>query len=143
MTIRGGCLCNGIQFALQGELKDVGMCHCSQCRRASGTAFAAYTRVSLDGFKWTSGEDMTAKFQTSPGVYRPFCGRCGSPLGAVVGDGNKLDWVALGAVVGDPIVRPEAHIFAGSKAPWHEITDDLPLFEDWPPTTSEFHGRFN
>lgn len=143
MTIYGGCLCGCIQFELQGELKDVAMCHCSQCRRATGTAFAAYARVPLAGFNWISGEKLIANYQSSQGVFRCFCGQCGSPLGGIVGDGNKLDWVALGAVAGDPVVRPEAHIFAGSKAPWHEVTDDLPQFEEWPPTASEFHGRFD
>ena len=143
MTIHGGCLCGGIQFELQGELKDVAMCHCSQCRRASGTAFAAYARVLLDGFYWMSSEELITKYQSSSGVNRCFCSRCGSPLGAIVGDGNKLDWVALGAVTGDPVVRPEAHIFAGSKAPWYEVADNLPQFDGWPPTTSEFHCRFD
>ena len=143
MTIYGGCLCGCIQFELQGELKDVAMCHCSQCRRATGTAFAAYARVPRAGFNWISGEKLITNYQSSQGVFRCFCGQCGSPLGGIVGDGNKLDWVALGAVTGDPAVRPEAHIFAGSKAPWHEVTDDLPQFEEWPPTASEFHGRFD
>lgn len=143
MTIRGSCLCENIQFEVQGELKDVAMCHCSQCRRATGTAFAAYARIPLGGFTWVSGEDLIAKYRSSPNVYRCFCGRCGSPLGGIVGDGNKLDWVALGAIAGDPVARPEVHIFVGSKAPWHEVTDGLPQFEEWPPTTSEFHGRFD
>ena len=143
MTIRGGCLCGGIQFTLQGALKDVAMCHCSHCRRASGTAFATYARVLSDGFLWVSGEDLIAKYQSSPGVYRCFCGRCGSPVGAIAGERTTLDWVALGVVTGDPAVRPEAHIFAGSKAPWHDVADDLPQFKEWPPTTSTLHGRFD
>ncbi len=55
-----------------------------------------------------------------------------------MGGGQKLSWVSLGTIIGDPKLRPEAHIFVGSKAPWYEITDDLPQFDEWPPVTSEF-----
>lgn len=56
---------------------------------------------------------------------------------------DRLLWVTLGAVTGYPKVRPEAHIFPGPKAPWYEITDNLPQFEEWQPEDSEFIGRFD
>ena len=123
MTIRGSCLCGGVQYEILGEPKDVAYCHCSMCRRALGAAFGAYARVDADEFTWLSGEKLIVTYESSPSVYRCFCRICGSPLGAV-GESGKLSWVSLGTVIGDPEVRPEAHIFVGSKAPWHEITDD-------------------
>ena len=60
-----------------------------------------------------------------------------------MGENKKLRWVSLGTVKGDPGLRPEAHIFVSSKAPWYEITDHLPQFDEWPPETSEFFGRFD
>ncbi len=60
-----------------------------------------------------------------------------------MGGGQKLSWVSLGTITGDPELRPEAHIFVGSKARWYEITDDLPQFDEWPPVTSEFFQRFD
>ncbi len=80
--------------------------------------------------------------ESSPGVIRCFCRQCGSSLWSM-GGGQKLSWVSLGTITGDPKLRPEAHIFVGSKAPWYEITDDLPQFDEWPPVTSEFFQRFD
>ena len=142
MTIRGRCLCGDVQYEAPGGISDVSHCHCSVCRRMHGAAFGTYARVDGDEFHWQSGEDLTATYETSAGVYRCFCRRCGSPLGALNEDG-KLSWVTLGTVTGDAGVRPEAHIFVGSKAPWYQIPDDLPQFEEWPPETSEFFERFD
>ena len=141
MTIRGNCLCGGAQYEIIGELSDVAYCHCSVCRRTLGAAFGAYARVDADEFRWVSGENLIGTYESSPSVYRCFCRKCGSPLGAV-DEAGKLSWVSLGTVEGDPGVRPEAHIFVGSKAPWHEIADDLPRFDEWPSVTSEFFQRF-
>lgn len=142
MSIRGSCTCGGVQYEIEGELRDAAYCHCSTCRRTLGAAFGTYARVDAGAFRWLSGEDLAATHDSSPGVHRCFCRRCGSPLG-VTGEDGRLSWVALGTVEGDPGVRPEAHIFVGSKAPWHEITDTLPQFEEWPPATSEFYRRFD
>lgn len=132
MTIRGSCLCGGIRYEIDGQLRDAGNCHCSMCRRAHGAAFATYAQVRLDEFSWVSGEELVSVYESSPGGYRCFCRVCGSPLGARAKDG-KLSWVTLGTVEGDPGVRPNAHIFVGSKAPWYEIADHLPQFDEWPP----------
>ena len=117
MTIRGSCLCNGVQYEVHGELKDIANCHCSVCRRTLGAAFGTYARVDVGEFQWLSGEDLVTSYESSPGVCRCFCRQCGSTLGAM-DEGGKLSWVTLGSVSGDPGVRPEAHIFVGSKAPW-------------------------
>jgi hypothetical protein len=60
-----------------------------------------------------------------------FCSNCGSILGGT--DNGKIIAVTLGTVDGDPGVRPRSNIFVGSKAPWYDITDDLPKFDEWPP----------
>jgi hypothetical protein len=132
MTIRGSCLCGGIEYQILGKLVDAGHCHCSMCRRAHGAAFGTYARVDADGFRWLSGEDLVATYESSPGDYRCFCRQCGSPLGTRAEDGT-LSWVTLGTVIDDPGVRSDSHIFVGSKAPWYEIKDDLPQFDEWPP----------
>lgn len=142
MLIRGGCLCDMVQYEIPGGLSDVAYCHCSICRRALGAAFGAFARVKDHDAQWVTGEKLVAVFESSPGVRRCFCGQCGSTLG-VVNETNALDWVALGTVEGDPKVRAEAHIFVGSKAPWHEIADQLPRFETWPQADSEFFNRFD
>ncbi|MDH3646767.1 MAG: GFA family protein [Gammaproteobacteria bacterium] len=132
MTVQGGCLCGAVRYEISGPLGDAGSCYCSMCRRAHGAAFGTYAKLNENDFKWLSGEEMVAKFESSPNGFRCFCRTCGSPLGAGA-DGDKLGWVTLGTIEGDPGVRPQAHIFVGSKAPWYEITDGLPQFEEWPP----------
>jgi hypothetical protein len=140
-TINGSCACGGVTYEIIGKLSDAAFCHCSVCRRTLGAAFGDYARVEGE-FLWSAGEDLIAKYESSPSVFRGFCSKCGSPLGAVDKE-NRLLWVTLGTVTGDPGVRPEAHIFVGSKAPWYEITDNLPTFDEWPPEDSEFLGRFD
>jgi hypothetical protein len=140
-TNTGSCTCREVTYEIIGKLSDVAFCHCSVCRRALGAAFGDYARVEGE-FRWSAGEDLIAKYESSPSVFRGFCSKCGSSLG-VLSEDSLLLWVTLGTVTGDSGVRPEAHIFVGSKAPWYEITDDLPQFDEWPPEDSEFFGRFD
>lgn len=142
MAVRGSCECGGVQYEISGELSDVANCHCSMCRRTLGAAYGTYARVAAGEFRWRSGEDLVATHESSPGVSRCFCRDCGSSLGAL-GEDMNLTWVTLGTVIDDPGSRPEAHIFVGSKAPWFDISDGLPQFEEWPPVTSEFFQRFD
>ena len=131
MTIKGGCLCGTVRYEIAGAFAGAGNCHCSMCRKAHGAAFATWAFVDPDEFRWTSGEDSIAAYRSSPQRERLFCSKCGSPLAA--SHSGKISEVVLGAVDGDPAVRPREHIFVGSKAPWYEITDELAQFEQWPP----------
>jgi hypothetical protein len=72
-------------------------------------------------------------FRSSPPVERTFCDRCGSRLTFGFDGLPEALWVAAGTLDDDPGLRPQAHIFVGSKAVWHEIADDLPRFEEYPP----------
>jgi len=129
--IKGGCLCGAVRYEITGALGVTGHCHCSTCRRSHGAAFATWATVEPVQFRWTSGADEITEFDSSPGLKRCFCRRCGSPLAITESDG--VHGIVLGTVDGDPGVRPLAHMFVGSKAPWHEIADDLPQFDEWPP----------
>ena len=140
--ITGSCACGEVTYEFTGKLSDVAFCHCSICRKTLGAAFGDYARVEASEFKWLSGQETIAKFESSASVYRASCKKCGSPLGGIDAN-NKLLWATLGTINGDPGVRPKAHIFVGSRAPWYEITDNLPQFDEWPPESSEFHGRFD
>lgn len=101
------------------------------CRRFHGAAFSTYARFDAGDFRWLQGETEVGVYETSPGKGWAFCRNCGASLG-LPGDG-KLAEIALGTVEGDPGVRPAEHIFVGSKAPWHEILDDLPQYDTRPP----------
>ncbi|MDP6706675.1 MAG: GFA family protein [Alphaproteobacteria bacterium] len=126
---RGSCLCGEVRWQLEPPFERMTHCHCSMCRKAHGAPFATYITVAKRGFAWTAGEGGVTGYESSPGFHRAFCGRCGS----VVPSTESGDWVYVpaGGLDDDPGIRPTAHIFAPSKAPWHRIADDLPRSETY------------
>ena len=131
-SISGRCLCGGIRYEITGEITGAGHCHCAMCRQQSGAAFMTAGFVAPGEFHWTEGEDLIAHYESSPGAFRIFCKVCGSNLGAM--EDEQVILIFLGTVSGDPGIRPAEHIFVASKAPWHEITDDLPQYGEFPPS---------
>lgn len=131
MAITGSCLCKSIGYEITGAVDIMGNCHCSMCRKSHGAPFVTWLVISPGQFRWTAGEDFVQSFDSSPGTQRCFCRQCGTTL--ATSHAGKVSEVAVGTIDGDPGLRPGAHIFVGSKAPWHEITDQLPQFAEWPP----------
>jgi len=124
----GRCLCGGVGFTIRGQLGPFAYCHCSSCRRASGSAFTANSPVAAAELTWTSGRDVIREYESSPGKFRAFCGRCGSPIYAR--HVAQPDWLSirLGLIDADPGHRAQAHFNVESKAPWFPITDGLPQY---------------
>ena len=133
MTIEGGCLCGKVRYRVDGPLSGVDHCHCSMCRRQHGAAYATYAQFEAGDFEWTAGAELVKVFETAQGAGWCFCAECGSTMAG--SDNGKITSITLGTVEGEPGIVPELHIFAGSKAPWHEINDALPQFDEWPPTS--------
>lgn len=131
MAIPGSCLCGAVRYEVTGAFAGAGHCYCPICRKSHAAAFATWAFVNPDQLRWTSGVEFVQGYESSPGKERCFCRRCGSPL--VFTDAGKVVEVALGTVDGDPGVRPREHVFVGSKAPWYEIADALPQFDELPP----------
>jgi hypothetical protein len=141
--IRGSCLCGGIKFEIAGPLSTPLNCHCSQCRKQHGAAFRSRVRVLAKDFRFLQGEHLLKFYESPRGYLRGFCGGCGSPIlnrngpnwkpPAEFPAGPDQYGIPL-AVLDDPTpVRPALHCFVASKAPWFEITDDLPQYPQWPP----------
>ena len=133
VAIKGGCLCGRVRYEITGPLFNVDNCHCSMCRRQHGAAFSTYAEFNPGDFRWVSGEDHVKVYETLEGIGWCFCSECGSTLAGT--ENGRITVVTLGTVEGDPGINPEFHIFVGSKAQWHEINDDLPQFDEWPPDT--------
>jgi hypothetical protein len=131
--LNGSCLCGAIRFTVTGELGQTLNCHCSICRKAHSSAFRTRSAVRSDQLAWTAGAELIGRYESSPTTVRCFCTRCGTRLHSEYRDHPGLFGVPLGLFDGDPGVRPEAHIFVGSKADWYEITDDLPQYQEFPP----------
>lgn len=104
------------------------------CQKTHGAAFATYAILSRRRFRLTNGAESVRSYRSSQHVLREFCGTCGSRLFWIRDEYPDEISVALGTIDGDPGGRPQAHIFAASRACWDEITDALPQYdEDLPP----------
>jgi len=130
--LKGSCLCNSIQYEIHGELGQAMMCHCSKCRKANGSAFAVNAAVKADEFKITSGQEFVTEFESTPGVFRSFCKKCGSPLVSRRPSQPDVLRLRIGTLDTPVKLKPVAHIFVGSKAVWDEIHDDIPQFDERP-----------
>jgi hypothetical protein len=124
----GKCFCGAVHYAVADEFLYAMNCHCSNCRRTTGSAFKPFAGIERGKLAITKGPDDRMIFGDE-GANDTHCKRCGSLLYSVVRDGAFVH-VALGTLVDDPTIRPTKHIFVGSKAPWFTITDDLPQYEE-------------
>lgn len=129
--VRGSCLCGDVAWESDGPFELMSHCHCSMCRKSHGAAFGTYVAVPAAGFRFSRGESGVAHYESSPGLMRAFCPRCGSVVPSPQGGEQVV--LPVGCFDDDPGARPRAHIFAASKAPWHAIADALPRFDTLPP----------
>jgi hypothetical protein len=122
--LQGGCLCGSVRFEITAPLLSAGYCHCTHCQRRTGTGSSANGRVPQDGFRLLQGAEELRSYQPPEGVPKLFCASCGSALFS----GNPLSdeevAVRLGALDGDPGIRPEYRQFVRSAVPWEAIPDD-------------------
>jgi len=131
--VEGSCLCGDIRFAVDSDIEDLEYCHCSKCRKATGSAFGAFGFVPADRFRWKSGHELVRGYASSHDVERTFCTRCGATLQWKHASRPDRFGIALGLVDGSPSIRPKAHIFLGSKAPWFELDEGIPRYDEEPP----------
>ncbi len=124
----GSCLCRRIQFELTAHPGAFGLCHCVDCRKSSGSAFAADAPVARSSFRLLSGSQDLREFESAPGSVRAFCGHCGSPVYAYRAlDPDVLD-IRLGSLDTPFARQPLWHACVAAKAPWNPITDALPKY---------------
>ena len=131
--VRGSCLCGGVKFECE-PMDHLVHCHCEMCRRNSGSAFVTVVRCKADRFRWTAGEELIARYESSPGAYRTFCTVCGSKLPVIDGviDGSEV--LVLAGLLDEAFpVRSEAHWFVAHKAPWVDLPAGAQAFDEWPP----------
>ena len=131
--IRGGCLCGGIRFEISRAVGPFELCHCSRCRKASGSAFVPWLGVLREDFRLLQGEELIQRYEAplrnTPPPYRAsFCGRCGSPVPDPKWEGSWIE-VQAGVLDDDPGRRPERHILVEAKSSWFTISDGLPQLD--------------
>ena len=130
---RGSCLCGNVRYELGGELGEFGYCHCTSCRKASGSGHGANAPIARADFHLLSGADTLREFESSPGKLRVFCSRCGSPIYAYLTASPEILRIRLGSLDSAFTKRPLAHTFVADKAEWEPIADGLPQFPQWAP----------
>lgn len=129
MLHEGSCLCGRVQYQIRGQLKDVINCHCSMCRKLHASAFRTRATILASNWSLLRGQEWIKYYESSPGNHKAFCSNCGSSLYTKFDKNPAVYGFPLGTLDTDPKVAPERHIFVKSKAPWYEITDDLPQFD--------------
>ncbi|MFL9930686.1 GFA family protein [Paraburkholderia sp. RL18-103-BIB-C] len=128
--LAGRCLCGAVHYAVRDEFVYALNCHCSNCRRATGSAFKSFAGIERDKLCITQGKDSLLIFGDERASHDVHCKICGSLMFSVVRDGEFVH-VTLGTLGDTPTIRPSAHIFVGSKAPWYSITDQLPQHHEF------------
>jgi hypothetical protein len=124
----GECACGAVRYRVADAFLYASNCHCSGCRTATGSAFKPFAGIEREKLGITDGLDALLVFGEE-GLNDTRCRACGSLLFSVVRGGAYVH-VAMGSLADAPGIRPTNHIFVGSKAPWFEITDNLPQFEE-------------
>ncbi|MCX7166989.1 MAG: GFA family protein [Rhodocyclales bacterium] len=128
--IEGSCLCGGIRYRYDGEIDEISICHCSQCRKAQGSAFAVVSPIASAKFTLLSGAELLKEFRATPGKARVFCANCGSPIYSAKDDLPEIKRLRLGTLDTPIVCRNVYHIFVGSKASWLDCDDAYPRFAE-------------
>jgi len=134
IALSGSCLCGSVAYELRGDARRFFHCHCERCRKASGAAHASNVILKLQEITWTAGENLTRRYKV-PEAERfetVFCNECGSPMPRVSPDG-KFAVVPAGSLDHEPDVKPQARIFADSRAGWSCDGSELPTHATYPP----------
>jgi hypothetical protein len=117
---------------VDGEVKDFSHCHCSQCRRLHGAPYVSFACVSRNDFSYLSGQSDLAIYASSDTHERVFCKVCGSNILVALDTEPDDYYLAMGVINGHPKLPTGYHIFVGSKAPWHNINDELVQYDEFP-----------
>ena len=132
--IRGSCLCQAVTYQFHGPEYVFQYCHCSRCRKFTGSAHASNLIIDPKNFEWLSGEDMVGRFEPAEAKHFAtcFCKQCGSSLPWQSQSGSAMI-IPAGTLDQDPGTRPTQNIYWASRAPWREEVASLPHYDELPP----------
>ena len=135
MERTGGCACGAVRFKISAPLMGVGICHCTDCQKASGGGPNYVALAPAAAFEVTKGEPKTFHSKSDSGaeVSRMFCAECGTPLWS---SGTRMPVVPvkLGAFDDNTDLVPQMRLFTSSAPSWHPIHEGLPAFPKMPPS---------
>ena len=134
LPITGHCLCGLVRFEVTEPLTGAHYCHCTRCQRRTGTAFSVSASAVPGSFRVTEGEKLVRAYRPSDGWAKFFCGECGGHVYSQSNADPDQIGVRMGAIDGDPGVRPSAHQFVAYAAVWEPLPDDgLPRYDERTP----------
>ncbi len=125
----GGCMCGAVRFETSGDSFGVNHCHCHSCRKHNGAPVVTLAGYKADQVNFSG--DSRSIYESSPGVGRAFCGKCGTPL-TWEGDGGELGPIIELHISGfdnPELLAPTGHAFEPERITWFDIADDLPRYE--------------
>jgi hypothetical protein len=132
--MKGSCLCGSVVYEIEPPFSVFQYCHCSRCRKFTGSAHAANLFVPPTQFKWINGADQVGKYAVPEAKYfaTAFCKHCGSSLPWET-QGGKTMVIPTGTLDEDPGIRPQQNIFWASHADWLSESSELPKYDERPP----------
>ncbi|WP_442581526.1 GFA family protein [Mesorhizobium sp. ASY16-5R] len=129
-TMSGSCQCGGVSFRISGAFESFFLCHCSRCRKDTGSAHAANLFSSEAAVTWLSGQGSIKTYRVPETRHeKSFCSECGSALPRVQ-DGFVV--VPAGSLDSAVPIRPTAHICFASRAEWDERLEDVARMDGLP-----------
>ena len=133
-TTHGSCLCQSVSYQFQGPEFIFQYCHCSRCRKFTGSAYATNIIIDPKQFEWLSGEDLVGRFEHPEARHFAtcFCKNCGSSLPWLNQSGRAMI-IPAGTLDEDPQIRPSQNIFWKDRAPWREEVDALVHYDELQP----------
>lgn len=133
--IKGRCLCGGVQYSYAGDITEVVVCHCHQCKQAQGAPFTTNAPVKTALFRLEQGENLLKSYFSSPNKQRVFCAECASPLYSQRTDMPEVIRLRLGSVTEGHIPAPAYQIFCDFKSDWITLDIDAPYYAENKPST--------
>ncbi|MDJ0738744.1 MAG: GFA family protein [Gammaproteobacteria bacterium] len=132
--VTGSCLCGRVRYAVSGNLGIFQYCHCSRCRKFTGSAHAANILVAPAHFRWLCGEEHVGRYAPADARHfaTSFCKHCGSSLPWLAQTGRAVA-VPAGTLDDVPPIRPSQNVFFASRAAWYEPAAALPEYDELPP----------
>lgn len=130
--INGRCLCGSVSIEIDGCLHSPRYCHCANCRKFSGAAYAAWALARTDELTIVPSDPDVTRYHAGGGGLRVFCSSCGSPLWFEPAGLPQFRGIPLGLIDEGEVAKPQMHVWTRSKLAWVSTADDLPQYETYP-----------